>query len=1005
LIRENGDCHKSFIQLKLDNRFLNIVRRIVGLMCIVYGVLINTSGALAQKYTFTHYDIENGLLQSQVNKICQDNSHRLWMGTLGGACRFDGMDYYAISKATGLINNFVYAICSDKQGAVWFGTARGLARLKDQKIQNYPNPKGTKHGMVSHLTQTADGTVWGVMDYHLFKMVNNRITRVKIAGVYDTVTTIVLNKQGKLFVAVHSVGVYSLNNNTWEKYAALPAYYKSIFAVKMVFDKQDPDKLFIQAYKYLLVAQNHTITPYAEELIKMVNRPFLVLEQDAGNNLWIGTNNGAWCLTHDSKLIHFDAHNGFTDGVVSDIYNDKDNNLWLGTQGDGMYRYNGDGYVIYNQSDVVKDKPIVMALGLDNHQNILMGIDGGGVALYNGKTLTSIGLQKGMLNARRVQSLYRDHNGTLWIGTSLGGFWKYDGKNYTVIKGTDHNSVNAITEDADNLLWVATPQGLYSYNEKGEFNAVGVNAFTSSLLALGRDSLLYGTQEGVGLLVNKKVVPNFKLKLLGSSAILCMVKYKNFVLIGTDDQGIYVWNKQTGQVRNYQMKDDLKANSIYSLAIDEYGLIWAGTGRGVSRFAIDERTMNCRILNGDNAKDRIVESNQNAILYYDHKMYVGTTKGLSVYDTALDSASSSAPYIIINGIKLFQQDNSQKVLINAAQFDHIKLPYSQNHLAISFLGVYLKSPESVTYQYRLTGLDDKFCAPVKNDVVDYPSLPPGRYTFEVKAIGNDGQPSKNIARFSFEITPPFYRTYIFQFGVILFLILVGVGLQYIFHERKLQRLRSLEAMKREEKLKIRQQTAEDFHDDLGNKLTRITVLSDILDAKMDPDKVEQKKLVSQIKQNAAALYNGTRDILWAMDPKSDNLYEVLNHIKETGIEIFQDTPVNFAFEGINDDQTAIKLPMEYSRNITVIFKELLNNVLKHADAHHVKVMFSYPDKDLAKLRITDDGTGFDTGTTKRGHGLNNVKARAKRIGGELRSESAKGKGTAIELTFRINKKA
>jgi signal transduction histidine kinase len=212
-------------------------------------------------------------------------------------------------------------------------------------------------------------------------------------------------------------------------------------------------------------------------------------------------------------------------------------------------------------------------------------------------------------------------------------------------------------------------------------------------------------------------------------------------------------------------------------------------------------------------------------------------------------------------------------------------------------------------------------------------------------------------------------------------------------------------MKREEKLKIRQQTAEDFHDDLGNKLTRITVLSDILDAKMDPDKAEQKKLVSQIKQNAAALYNGTRDILWAMDPKSDNLYEVLNHVKETGIEIFEDTQVQFAFEGISDEQKGIKLPMEYSRNITMIFKELLNNVLKHADARHVKIEFTYPEKDRAKIKITDDGIGFDTGATKRGHGLNNVKARAKRIGGELNSESVKGQGTTIGLTFRINKKA
>jgi len=973
-------------------------------MVVACGFFININGALAQKYTFSHYDIENGLIQSQVNKIYQDNSHRLWMGTLGGACRFDGMDYYAISKATGLINNFVFAVYADKQGTVWFGTSHGLASLKDQKIHNYPIPPGIKITWINQLKQDANGTLWGIIGNRLFKVDENKLTLVKVAGIYDTVSAITINKQGKLFAAVHGAGVFRLNGTKWENYLKFSPPFTDVYVQKLLFDKRDPDKLFLQTFKFIGIAQNGKLGIYAGDILKGIAASFLTIELDADDDIWIGTNSGAYRLKNN-KLTRFDSSNGFSNASVTDIYNDKDNNLWLGTQGDGVYRYNGDDYVIYDQSNAVKERPIVMALAQDNEQNVLLGIDGGGVARYNGKNLTNIWLNSMGIDYRRVQALYKDHNGIIWVGTSGSGLWKYDGHSFTIIKGTEHNTINNIVEDADNLLWLAMPRGLYNY-DKNNFNAVGVNVHTSALLPLSRDSILYGTQEGVGLLVNKKTVPGFKIKQVGTSTIFCLIKYKNFAIIGTDDQGVYIWDRNNGRVRNLQMKDGLKANSIYSLAVDEHGLIWVGTGRGVSRFKINGQSMNCQVFNTSYSKEQIIESNQNAILYYDHKMYVGTTKGMSVYNTSMPVTSSPGPYVIINNIKLYGPNNSKsKILINAAQYSNMVLPYSQNHLAIGFLAVYLKSPESVTYQYRLKGLDDKFCAPMKHDVVDYPSLPPGQYTFEVKAISGDGQLSKNVASFSFEITPPFYRTYIFQFGAILFLIFVGVGLQYFFHERKLQRQRALEAMKREEKLKIRQQTAEDFHDDLGNKLTRITVLSDILDAKMDKDKVEQKKLVSQIKQNAAALYNGTRDILWAMDPKSDNLYEVLNHIKETGIEIFEDTQVQFVFEGISDEQKAIKLPMEYSRNITMIFKELLNNVLKHADARYVKVEFSYPEKDQAKIKITDDGIGFDTDTTKRGHGLNNVKARAKRIGGEISSQSAKGEGTTIELTFRINKKA
>jgi signal transduction histidine kinase len=211
-------------------------------------------------------------------------------------------------------------------------------------------------------------------------------------------------------------------------------------------------------------------------------------------------------------------------------------------------------------------------------------------------------------------------------------------------------------------------------------------------------------------------------------------------------------------------------------------------------------------------------------------------------------------------------------------------------------------------------------------------------------------------------------------------------------------------MRREEKLKIRQQTAEDFHDDLGNKLTRITILSEILNAKIDNTKTDQVNLVEQIKQNAAALYNGTKDILWALDPQSDNLFETLSHIEGIGIELFHDTPVTFRAKGINESLKAIKLPMEYSRNITMIFKELLNNALKHAGANNVMIDVNADEKDRIYLTLTDDGKGFAYDNVTRGHGLNNIKARANRIEAELQVYQENGIGTKAALKFKKNHK-
>jgi signal transduction histidine kinase len=362
--------------------------------------------------------------------------------------------------------------------------------------------------------------------------------------------------------------------------------------------------------------------------------------------------------------------------------------------------------------------------------------------------------------------------------------------------------------------------------------------------------------------------------------------------------------------------------------------------------------------------------------------------------------ASPPPHVFIKSVQLMKEDGEKRSSIDLN--DWAELKHNQNHLSISFLGVYLKNPDAVSYQYKLVGLDSAFSSPMRNNVVNYPSLPPGKYTFRVKAISPDGQVSPQMASFSFVIIPPFYQTFYFRLLAIILLVLLGFGVQNLFHQRKIKRQKAIEAMKREEKLKIRQQTAEDFHDDLGNKLTRITVLSEILNAKIGKEEADQRGIVDQIKQNAASLYNGTKDLLWALDPKSDNLYETLNHIREIGIEVFHDVPVDFEFAAVDEDIQLIKLPMEYSRNITMIFKELLNNILKHADAGQVTFELDQSDKSAIALRVTDDGKGFDSGAAHRGRGINNINARAKRINATLLINSQAGKGTSVTLKFSKN---
>ncbi len=339
--------------------------------------LFDSQECSAQKYAFSHYDIEEGLVESQASKLCQDNEHRLWIATFGGVSRFDGKGYYSISKANGLSDNFVICIHADRTGLVWFGTSSGLQYLENQKIYSYPVPPNFERKAVTGIAEDSNGIIWVVMGRTLFRIEHHRMIMVKITRQSEySVNAIAADNTGRLFVALYNKGLYYLNKNGWVNYASFAAGSKPTFISKIVFDKFDRTRMhfFYQPKQYL--QQPGTIQPLGEPALNQIKEIYLCLEQDAAGNLWIGTTSGAYSL-NKHQLIHYTAHNGFTNNSVLDIFNDRDDNLWLATSGSGFFKYEQDNYVTIDQTQGAIRSPVVMAIARDKNQNIVIGTDGG----------------------------------------------------------------------------------------------------------------------------------------------------------------------------------------------------------------------------------------------------------------------------------------------------------------------------------------------------------------------------------------------------------------------------------------------------------------------------------------------------------------------------------------------------------------------------------------------------------------------------------------------------
>jgi signal transduction histidine kinase/ligand-binding sensor domain-containing protein len=952
------------------------------------------SVAFTQKYSFTNYGIEDGLSQSQATRIRQDNNHRLVIATFLGINRFDGKTFTPVTKDNSLID-FVGALTIDHSGKIWCSNAKGLYCFYADKTTRFVGDKNDSLIAASVLAADRLNNIWGLINQRLFKISGGHMQYVNVTGGQDTITALTINKDGNILAAVLNKGIYCLKNHKWINTVpvVLP---KDTYIRLFIVDRNNDDAIYISTgtevfYVVKNVARRIKIN-FQKNGVSLIN----CIAQDNSNGLWIGTNKGAYNF-NNNILKYFDESNGFTNYPVYDIFKDFDNNIWFGTNGAGVFRFDGDGFLILDQAQGITEP--ILQLAKEKNNTILM-TGGNKLMTYNGKKISQIKVP--LMDATDViHCLYTDKEKNTWLCTQQ-GLWKETGSNFTRFYPSNINDpkilFNVVMHDQTQTMWVVASDGCY-YWDKGFKKISGFNGICTGLMETGRDSILVGTNNSIFLVKDKKIDNSFKAEFLKGSNINCLKYYKGRIYIGTFDKGLFIWNPHGGPVIHLNEKNGLSSPSVYSIDVDKNEILWVGTGRSVNQFKIKNDGTFQRIIN-ENISNLFVECNQDALLLNNNQVWIGTTKGLLVVKNDSITNSPTAPYTAIQDVLFYNKQTVNYTYKNGyKEPEKLKLPFNNSHITISFDGIYLKNPRNVLYSYKLWPLDIRFCQQVNNNVVDYPSLPPGNYVFYVRSYNLAGA-SSNVASFSFEVSPAYYQTALFKVVVAILLILICVLILKYFREKEEQKRKLIAHLRLEEQVKIRKQTAEDFHDDLGNKLTRINVLSDILYKKIDVDFSDQRKLIDQIKENADALFTGSKHILWALDPDNDRLSEVLIHMKEFGIDLFLNTAISFTSNLTNDIFKEVTLPMGYGRNITMILKELFNNTLRHSGAKNVKASaFLNHDNNICII-IEDDGKGFDMNTIKSGNGMRNINNRAKKMNGVIETRSSVDEGTSVTLIIK-----
>jgi len=320
------------------------------------------------------------------------------------------------------------------------------------------------------------------------------------------------------------------------------------------------------------------------------------------------------------------------------------------------------------------------------------------------------------------------------------------------------------------------------------------------------------------------------------------------------------------------------------------------------------------------------------------------------------------------------------------QLPAIELPYSRNNILIEYGGLSFRGGPGPEYEYRLEGVDSDWSAPSLQRSVNYARLAPGSYRFLVRTIDRDGLASAEPASLEFRILPPIWRRW---WAIAISAILSAVALYGLY------RYRMSQVLKVE---RVRTRIATDLHDDIGANLSLIAMSSEVARRRAGHDP-QLSEYLSSIAATSRDLVDSMSDIVWAVNPKKDRVGDLAHRMRGFASDILETHEILFRFHS-EVEEHGYRLPTDVRRELFLIFKEGINNAVRHSQATEVDVDFTTDGKSLL-LRIKDNGRGFDIGQHCDGNGLASMRSRAERLGGDLEVATQPVEGTSLKIRIPI----
>ena len=1004
--------------------------------------LLGTSLAQNSEPRFVQLPMEKGIALNLTYDMMQDRKGFLWFETMYGLVRYDGENFitykYNPEDSTSISFNDIISLFEDSKGNLWVGTWGGGINKFDVNTNKFTrflhdptNLQSVADNIIWSICEDNSGKIWlgtnshGLQSYDpasgLFKK-----TDLELADSTNVFPSIhCLLADGNFLWIGHSKGLSKLN---LEKGSFLQ------FDLSEENDKTTGMNFIHSIYKdlknNLWIGTSSGLKKYDPNEHKFIQfdsdikNSITSITEDKNGFLWLGSNNGIFMLNTETgeskKFTAGSDKNSIAGNFVNKVLVDKSGLLWISSYNSGVTK------AILTQSnfkrypDITEDskpslKENITAITGDNKGNIYVGTYSNKIQIFNkGKEENSV-ITLPDKEGSTIHSLVANKN-NLWIGTNR-TLLKYDldkkrFENITLPKEQKNeiegNVITALCFNTDSTLWIGTyNQGVYCLNliqkELKHYSLVNDQKpdqanFIITIYTDSKNDLWIGTYGGVyqlnfeGKIINSLVQQKNNPKGLSNNYVYTILEDADGDYWFGTASGLNKFDFKTKSFKHFYNKDGLPGDVIFGMVQENPEMLWISTNKGISRFIPEKNSF----VNFDE-EDGLQGDVFNPSVYFksnDGTIYFGGLNGLTYFSPGELKFSSFNPPIEITSIKIKNEDGD--LFYVNPQIGEFDLEPNQNTITIEFASLDFTNPDKIQYRYKLSGLSDEWISLGSQNSVTFSKLKNGDYSFQLMGTNSDGVWSEKTAALGFTIPPHFWQTWWFIPSIIAGLLLITLLTIYIILRIKVQRAVEIMRIREEESERVRKKTAIDFHDELGHRLTRISLLTEIIKRKIGFSFSDLRPLLDQISENSAKLYDGTKDFIWAIDPQKDSLYELVVRLKDFGDEIFSSTEINFNVEGISDELQKATLDMDLKRHLMLIFKEGMNNSLKHSKGTKVTLTSNMKDDEF-ELVLEDDGKGFEPTENIKGNGLKNMQQRAANLNANIQIDSQPGNGTKLSF--------